>query len=416
MTENPKLETAAPPEIGTPSPRKRGAGSAILILLMVLALGGAAYYFYSRSQAQRHTQVQAPTGQPAMAGPGGPRMPMAPVLAVRAVKGDIGVYYTGLGAVTPIYTVTVRSRVEGQLMKVYYQEGQYVHEGDPLVEIDPRPYQVQLTQYEGQLLHDQALLDNARIDLARYQQLIGKKAVPEQTLATQRSLVTQDEGTVKSDQGLVDSVKLNLVYCHITAPISGRLGLRLVDPGNYVQVGSSTSLAVITQVDPISVIFTLPEDQLTAVLERVHAANRLAAEIWNREMTKRLSTGYLTTLDNQIDQTTGTLKLRAVVDNKAGLLVANQFVNAKLLVQQRRGVTLVPTASIQRNSQKTYAYVIKPDQSVTVRDLVLGTTEGGQTEVTQGLAPGEVVAMSGVDNLREGVKVKAQIVDEAPKS
>jgi multidrug efflux system membrane fusion protein len=416
MTENPKLETAAPPEVGTPSTRKKGPGSAILIILVILALAAGAYYFYTRSEAQRRTQVQAPTGQPAMTGPGAPRMPTAPVLAVRAVKGDIGVYFTGLGAVTPIYTVTVRSRIEGQLMKVYYQEGQFVREGDPLVEIDPRPYQVQLTQYEGQLIRDQSLLENARIDLARYQQLIGKKAVPEQTLATQRSLVTQYEGTVKSDQGLVDSAKLNLEYCHITAPISGRLGLRLVDPGNYVQVGSSTSLAVITEVDPISVIFTLPEDQLTAVLERVHAGRRLAAEIYNREMTDRLSTGYLTTLDNQIDQTTGTLKLRAVVNNKAGLLVANQFVNAKLLVQQKRNVTLVPTASIQRNSQKTYAYVIKPDQSVTVRDLVLGTTEGGQTEVQKGLAPGEVVAMSGVDNLREGVKVKAQIIDDAPKS
>lgn len=416
MTENPNLETATPPEIGTPSPRKSRTGPAVLTILFVLLLAGGAYYFYSRSQAQRHTQVRTPTGQAALGGPAGRSMPLAPVVAVRAVKGDIGVYFTGLGAVTPIYTVTVRSRVEGQLMKVYYQEGQTVYKGDPLVDIDPRPYEVQLTQYEGQLLRDQSLLDNARIDVARYEQLIGKKAVPEQTLATQRALVTQDEGTVKSDQGLVDSVKLNIVYCHITAPISGRLGLRLVDPGNYVQVGSSTSLAVITQVEPISIIFTLAEDQLTAVLQRFHAGQRLAVETYNREMTTRLSTGYLTTLDNQIDQTTGTLKLRAVVDNRAGLLVANQFVNAKLLVQQKRGVTLVPTAAIQRNSQKTYAYVIKPDQTVTVRDIVLGTSEGGQTEVVQGLAPGEVVAMSGVDNLREGVKVKAQIIDDAPTS
>ena len=416
MTENQKSETAAPPEIGTSAPRKSRVGPAVFAMLIVLLLAGGAYYFYARSLAQRHTQVQTPTGQPAVGGPGGRSMPLAPVVAVRATKGNIGVYFTGLGAVTPIYTVTVRSRVEGQLMKVYYQEGQTVHEGDPLVDIDPRPYQVQLTQYEGQLLRDQALLDNARIDLARYQQLIGKRAVPEQTLATQRSLVSQDEGTVKSDQGLVDSVKLNIVYCHITAPISGRLGLRLVDPGNYVQVGSSTSLAVITQVEPISVIFTLPEDQLTAVLQRFHAGQRLTVETYNREMTTLLSTGRLTTLDNQIDQTTGTLKLRAVVDNKAGLLVANQFVNAKLLVQEKHGVTLVPTPTIQRNSQKTYAYVIKPDQTVTVRDIILGTSEGGQTEVTHGLAPGEVVAMSGVDNLREGVKVKAQIIDDAPAS
>jgi multidrug efflux system membrane fusion protein len=413
MIEDRKLETVASSEVLTPSAAKPKAGSAILTVLLILLLAGGVYYFYMRSQTRRRTQVQAPTGRP-VAGPGGRPMALAPVVAVRAVAGDIGVYFTGLGAVTPIYTVTVRSRVEGQLMKVYYQEGQPVKEGDLLVDIDPRPYQAQLTQYEGQLIRDQSLLDNARIDLARYQQLIGKKAVPEQTLATQRSLVTQYEGTVKSDQGQIDTVKLNIVYCHITAPITGRLGLRLVDPGNYVQVGSSTSLAVITQVEPISVIFTLPEDQLTAVLQRVHAGQRLAVEIYNREMTTRLSTGHLTTLDNQIDQTTGTLKLRAVVDNKAGLLVANQFVNAKLLVQEKHSVTLVPTAAIQRNSQKTYAYVIKPDQSVTVRSLALGTTEAGETEVTKGLAPGEVIAMSGVDNLREGVKVKAQIIDDGP--
>jgi membrane fusion protein, multidrug efflux system len=411
-----RLETAAPPETTTPAPRESRARTSLLVILIILLLGGGAYYFYSRSLAQRHTHVQAPTGRPAMGGPGGRSMPIAPVIAVRATKGDIGVYFTGLGAVTPIYTVTVRSRVEGQLMKVYYQEGQAVHEGDPLVDIDPRPYQVQLTQYEGQLIRDQSLLENARIDLARYQQLIGKKAVPEQTLATQKATVIQDEGTVKSDQGLVDSAKLNIVYCHITAPISGRLGLRLVDPGNYVQVGSSTSLAVITQVQPISVIFTLPEDQLTAVLQRVHGGQRLGVEAYNREMDTRLSTGYLTTLDNQIDQTTGTLKLRAVVDNRAGLLVANQFVNAKLLVQQKHGVTLLPSAAIQRNAQRTYAYVIKSDETVTVRDLKLGTSEGGQSEIVDGLTPGEVVAMSGVDNLREGVKVKAQIAGEHPSS
>jgi membrane fusion protein, multidrug efflux system len=411
-----RLETAEPPEIASPAPPKSKRAKAIPALLTILLLAGGAYYLYSRSQAQHRNQVQTPAGRPPMGGPGGRAMPIAPVIAVRATKGNIGVYFTGLGAVTPIYTVTIRSRVEGQLMKVYYQEGQLVHEGDPLVDIDPRPYQVQLTQYEGQLLRDQALLENARIDVGRYQQLIGKKAVPEQTLATQRATVAQDEGNVKTDQGLVDSAKLNIAYCHITAPISGRLGLRLVDPGNYVQVGASTSLAVITQVQPISVIFTLPEDQLSAVLQRVHAGRRLAVETYNREMTARLSTGYLTTLDNQIDQTTGTLKLRAVVDNKAGLLVANQFVNAKLLVEEKRNVTLLPSAAIQRNAQRTYAYVIQPDETVTLRDLKLGTTEGGQTEVMQGIAPGEVVALSGVDNLREGVKVKAQITGDSSNS
>jgi membrane fusion protein, multidrug efflux system len=343
-------------------------------------------------------------------------MPVAPVVAVRAEKGDIGVYFTGLGTVTPIYTVTVKSRVDGQLMHVYYTEGKLVREGDPLVEIDPRPYQAQLVQYEGQLIKDQANLENARVDLARYEQLIGKKAVPEQTLATQRALVVQYEGAVKTDQGQIDSAKLNIVYSHITAPISGRLGLRLVDPGNYVQAASSTPLAVITQVQPISIIFTLPEDQLAPVLQRMHAGQRLQVGVYSRDMASRLSAGYLTTLDNQIDQTTGTLKLRAVVDNKNDLLVANQFVNAKLLVQQKRGVTLLPTAAIQRNSQKTYVYVVKPDQTVSVRDVQVGTTESGKTEITSGVEPGEVVVMTGVDTLREGVKVTPQIIDDSKAS
>jgi multidrug efflux system membrane fusion protein len=328
---------------------------------------------------------------------------------VKARRGSIGVYITGLGAVTPIYTVTVRSRVDGQLMKVLYREGDMVKDGDLLVEIDPRPFQVQLIQAEGQLAKDQAALDNARIDLARYQTLLAQNAVPEQQLATQKATVVQDEGVVKTDQGLIEGAKLNIVYSRIAAPISGRIGLRLVDPGNIVHASDTNGLLVITQVQPISVIFTIAEDQLPPVFKRMNAGQRLRVDAYDREMKNRLAQGSLTTLDNQIDQTTGTLKLRATFDNEDQALFPNQFVNARLLVEEKRGVTLVPTAAIQRNSQTTYVYLVKPDSTVTVRPVTVGTTEGDDSEITSGLAPGDVVVLTGVDKLQEGSKVNAYI-------
>ena len=339
------------------------------------------------------------------------RLPSVPVVAAKTQKGDIGVYITGLGAVTPIYTVTVKSRVDGQLMQVHYKEGDIVHQGDLLVEIDPRPYQVQLTQAEGQLIRDQALLDNARIDLDRYQTLLTQNAVPEQQLATQKALVQQDEGAVKTDQGQIDSAKLNLVYCHITAPITGRVGLRLVDPGNIVHAADTNGLLVITQIQPISVIFPIAEDQLPVVLQKMRAGERLGVDAYDREK-KKLATGWLTTLDNQIDPTTGTVKIRATFDNKDNALFPNQFVNARLLVEVKHGVTLVHTAAVQRNSQITYVYLVKSDSTVTVRPITVGTTEGDDAEVSSGLAPGDVVVMTGVDKLQEGSKVRVQMYGE----
>jgi len=335
-----------------------------------------------------------------------------PVVAAKTGKGDIGVYITGLGAVTPIYTVTVKSRVDGQLMRVLYKEGDIVHQGDLLVEIDPRPYQVQLTQAEGQQIRDQALLDNARIDLARYQTLLAQNAIPEQQLATQKALVQQDEGTVKTDQGQIDSAKLNLVYCHITAPITGRVGLRLVDPGNIVHASDTNGLLVITQIQPISVIFTIAEDQLPVVLQKMRAGERLRVDAYDREMKAKIAQGWVTTLDNQIDQTTGTVRMRATFDNKANALFPNQFVNARLLVEEKHGVTLVPTAAVQRNSQTTYVFLVKPDSTVTVRPITIGTTEGYDSEVPSGLSPGDVVVMTGVDKLQEGSKVRVQMYGE----
>ena len=331
------------------------------------------------------------------------------MVAVRAYRGNIGVYFTGLGAVTPIYTVTVKSRVDGQLINVYYREGDFVHQGDLLVEIDPRPYEAALTQAQGQLLRDRATLENARIDLKRYQVLVPQKAAPEQTLATQQATVSQDEGNVKYDEGTVAAAQTNLEYTKITAPITGLVGLRLVDPGNIVHAADTNGLLVITQMDPISVIFTVSEDQLPAVLARQRARQTLEVDAYSRDMTKKLAQGTLTTIDNQIDQTTGTIRIRATFDNKNNGLFPNQFVNARLLVQEKRGVVLLPNAAIQRNSDYTYVFLVKPDSTVTMRRVTVGTTEDDKSEITSGLNAGDEVVMTGVDKLQEGSRVAAQI-------
>jgi multidrug efflux system membrane fusion protein len=370
----------------------------ILLLLVLLAAGG--YYYWSKREAAKAAQSAAKKIANA---------PGAPVDAAKAVKGNIGVYVTGLGAVTPIYTVTVHSRVDGQLMQVLYKEGDLVKQGDKLAEIDPRPYQAMLTQYEGQLIRDQALLDNARIDQARYETLLKQNAVPEQQLATQIALVKQDEGIVKNDQGLIEGVKVDLVYCNITAPITGRIGLRLVDPGNIVQTTDSTGLLVITQIQPISVIFTIAEDQLPVIYQKMNAGQKLPVDAFDRDGKKKLASGTLTTIDNEIDQTTGTVKLRATFDNSKNELFPNQFVNARLLQQEKLKVVLVPSAAVQRNSQSTYVYVVKPDSTVTVRQVKTGTSDDNNTEITSGAVEGDVVVLTGVDKLQEGTKVAVHL-------
>jgi multidrug efflux system membrane fusion protein len=315
------------------------------------------------------------------------------------------VWYTGLGAVTPLATVTVRSRVDGQITSVHYREGDTVHKGDLLVEIDDGPYQAALTQAQGQLIRDQATLENARIDLVRYHQLVPLKAVPEQQLATQQATVHQDEGVVKVDEGQIESAKVNLAYCKITAPIRGRVGLRLVDLGNIVHAADTNGLVVITQMDPISVIFTISEDQLQVVLRKVAAGQTLEVDAYDRAAKTKLAQGWLSTVDNQVDPTTGTLKLRATFGNAKGTLYPNQFVNARLLVQEKHGVTLLPTAAVQRNAQATYVYLVKADSTVTIRPITIGTTEGDDSEIVSGLSPGNVVVTTGVDKLQEGSRV-----------
>ena len=321
-------------------------------------------------------------------------------------------YINGLGSVTPINTVTLHTRVDGELVRVAYKEGDMVNKGDVLVEIDARPFQAVLTQAQGTLARDRATLANARIDLNRYQTLVANHAAPEQQLATQRATVGELEGTVKSDEGQVEAARLNVEYCRITSPLTGRVGLRLVDPGNIVHASDSNGLLVITQIEPISVIFTTSEEQLPQVMQKVQAHQQLRAELYDRDMQTHLSTGFLQTVDNQIDQTTGTVRLRAIFENSDARLFPNEFVNVRLLLQEKRNVVLLNTAAIQRSSTQTYVYLVKEDSTVTVRPIQTGVTEGENTEITAGLHGGETVVMTGVDRLEEGSQVTVQFPGE----
>jgi multidrug efflux system membrane fusion protein len=335
---------------------------------------------------------------------GGPAR-VIPVVGVPARNGDLGVYLSGLGTVTAINTVTVRSRVEGQLIRVGFQEGQLVHKGDLLAEIDPRPFQVQLTQAEGQRARDEAALNNARLDLRRYEVLIQSDSIPRQQLDTQAATVRQFEAALKSDQGQIESAKLNLVYSRVTAPITGTVGLRLVDPGNIVHVNDANGLVVITQLQPIAVVFTIPADQLPPVQRQLRAGRRLAVEAWDRELKNRLAVGSVLAVDNQIDQATGTVRIKSIFDNENGALYSNQFVNARLLVDTVRGAVLIPAAGVQRSPQTTFVYVVKADSTVEMRPIEVGLTEADTTVVRRGLASGEVVVTDGVDKLQPGSRV-----------
>lgn len=339
------------------------------------------------------------------------RVQTTQVVGAQVHRGDIPVYVNGLGTVVPVYTVTVNSRVQGQLMQVLYREGQTVQQGDPLVEIDPRPFQVALQNAEGVLERDQALLENAKLDLTRYETLIQQNAIPQQQLATQRALVKQYEGSVVSDQSQVDNAQLNLSFTHITSPITGRIGLRLVDPGNLVNVGS-TVIAVVTQIQPISVVFTIGEDQLPSVRDRLRDTTTLQVTAFDRGMQKALAQGTLQTIDNQIDPTTGTVRLRAQFDNKNEELFPEQFVNAQILLQEKKGVTLLPNAGVQRNGANTYAWRVDTDGTVHAQNVIVGTAGADESEIVQGLKPGDRVVTDGVDRLREGEKVNFKIPDD----
>ncbi|MBK8726643.1 MAG: MdtA/MuxA family multidrug efflux RND transporter periplasmic adaptor subunit [Holophagaceae bacterium] len=329
-----------------------------------------------------------------------------PVVLAMVRKGDFDVNLSGLGTVTAQNTVTVRSRVDGQILRVAFTEGQFVHEGDLLVEIDPRSFQVQLTQAEGQRAKDEAALKNARADLQRFRTLLDQGILPRQQLDSQTALVDQFEAAVRSDQGQVDNAKLNLAYCRITAPISGKAGLRQVDAGNMVRAADPNGLLTLTQVQPITVLFSIPADAIPQVAGPLRAGRRLAAQAYDRDFKAILASGHLLAVDNQIDATTGTLRLKALFPNEDSALFPNQFVNVRLTVETLKGATLVPTAAIQRNAQASYVYVLnKADGTVELRPLVIRSTEGDEAVVLKGLAPGEQVVIEGVEKLRPGSKV-----------
>jgi multidrug efflux system membrane fusion protein len=341
-------------------------------------------------------------------GGGGGRVPTATAQAVRTapvVTGDLPLYLNGLGTVTPLATVTVKTQIAGTLQAVGFTEGQIVKQGDFLAQIDPRPYQVALEQAKGTLAHDQGLLAQAKSDLARYQQLTRQDSISKQQAEDQVFLVQQYTGTVAADQGTVDSALLNLTYCHITAPVTGRVGLRQVDAGNYVQTSDANGLVVITQLQPISVIFTLPEDDVPQVMKRLAAGATLPVTAFDRSNTTQLATGTLATVDNQIDTTTGTVKLRASFDNADNALFPSQFVNARLLVDTLHDTVIVPTPAVQRGAPGTYVYVVNADDTVSVQPIKIGPADGDRTAVTSGLKPGQQVVIDGADRLRDKAKV-----------
>jgi multidrug efflux system membrane fusion protein len=320
---------------------------------------------------------------------------------------DMPVYLVGLGSVTAFYTANIKSRVDGQIMRVNFQEGQTVKEGDLLILIDPRPYQVQLEQMQAKLFKDQASLRDARLNFDRYTTLIPSGSIAQQQVDTQKATVDQLDGQVRTDQAQIDNAKLELVYCNITAPFTGRVGLRQVDPGNIVHAADTNPMLILTQLQPIAVVFTLPEDQLPIVAQHMKNST-LLVEAYSRDNQIKLATGKLQTIDNQIDQTTGTAKLKAVFDNKDNQLWPNQFVNANLLLETQKKSTVLPTAAILRGPQGTFVYLVKPDKTVEARTVTIALTQGNTTAVASGLKPGDTVVTDGQDKLQTGSKIEAR--------
>jgi membrane fusion protein, multidrug efflux system len=376
----------------------------IWIVVVALAIGGFWYYRSSHSNPQNSGAAPAAPGAASGRGGRGANFTV-PVVVATATKGDLPVYLNGLGTVTPLNTVTVRSRVDGQLINVSFKEGQYVNAGDLLAEIDPRPFQVQLEQAEGQLAKDTAQRKDAEANLERYKLLFQEGVIPKQQLDTQAASVGQSDGAIKTDQGQIDNAKLQLTYARITSPISGRVGLRLVDPGNIVHATDTNGLVIITQVQPIAVIFTLPQDQLPQVFDKIHKGVQLNVEAFDRDNTMKIASGKLLTIDNQIDTTTGTYKLKAVFNNEDSSLFPNQFVNTHLLVDTRRNLSLVPLAAIQRGPQGAYVYVVGDRNTVKIQSVTVAQTTGGTVGISDGLQAGQVVVTDGQDKLQDGTKV-----------
>jgi membrane fusion protein, multidrug efflux system len=386
------------------APKKKSSAGWVWLVILILAGAGGYYAWHS-------TQGQAAAGAGA-ARNGAPRRPggggggTVPVVVATVAKQNLPLYLDGLGSVTAFYTVTLKSRVDGQMMEVDFKEGQDVKKGDLLAVIDPRPYQVALDQATAALAKDTAQLKDAKLDESRYDALVKQGVIPQQQYDTQFALAGQLDGAVASDQANIDSAKLNLVYTRITSPIDGRVGLRLVDPGNIVHAADTNGMLVITQMEPIAVIFTLPEDNLPAVVAHMRQGE-LPVKAMTRDLSADLANGTLQTIDNEIDQTTGTVKLKAVFDNKDRALWPNQFVNARLLLDTQKDALVIPAAAVQTGSNGTFVYVVKQDQTVEVRPVTVGVTEGTISSIANGLSAGEEVVTDGQDRLQAGVTVDA---------
>ena len=397
---DPVAEPESAPE--HPAPRRRGiwiaAGVVALIVLAIVMSRSGKSADAAKAAAKARSQAAIP------------------VVVAEATTADFPVYLNGLGTVTPLATVTVRSRVDGQLLSIDFREGQLVKEGQVLAQIDPRPFQVQLTQAEGQLAKDQAAQVSEQLDLNRFKDLVSQGLIPQQQVDAQVSLVAQTEAAIKTDQGTIDAAKLNLTYAKITSPISGRVGLRLVDPGNMVHATDTTGIIVITELDPIAVLFTLPEDSLQQVLARLRGGATLSVEAWDRDLKTHITNGKLLTVDNRIDPTTGTVRLKAEFPNGDGALFPNQFVNVRLLIQTLSKVVVVPSAAVQRTTKGPAIFVVGADDKVVLRPVEIPQQGDNHAVVAKGVSAGELVVVDGVDKLQEGSKVAVRKAASAPAS